>query len=314
MIALPLGLGSALWNGPLLLLFGMLEIAWGALAMVAGVRWPAFGGDRSLRNKLAVWRVSPEEAGTDLGRQIHAYYRSLSAVMLVVTGFVVTLAGAALVMLADAGHPLPVWYAAGVTIVFYGYPANVVGTSLGYSLAVRLARRSDDAGPRYADMRRRRLADYRAPVLRWLAVAAVALQTAVGIAFGVFLSTWSVLVISAVMALTVAVVELQMSAAARVPRMVVTADPVVARRCDDLVRSGVIARLQQLMLVSLMFACFLQMWVLGLARTPDGPLRYAGALTQLSGYYLAFLGLGLAGLDERLGGRITGWGGRPMPE
>jgi hypothetical protein len=301
-------------------MFGLIEVGVGVLTAVAGDRWPLGAGGWSLRKKLATWHVSPPEAGADLERQIREYYRSLYTITLVVTGLVAVLVGAALVLLAHVGHPLSAAAAAAGAslapiLIIYLYSAQVVGTGLGYSLAVRLARRFDDTGPRYADLRRRRLADYRAPGLRWLAVGAVAVQVAAGLAFGLLRGTWSALAIPAVMALAVAVAELQMSAAARVPRMVVTANPAVARRCDDLVRSGVIARLQQLLLLSLAFACFLQeLIILGLARTPDGPLRYAGVLTLVTAAYCAFAAIGLSGLDERLGGRITGWWGRPMPE
>lgn len=105
-----------------------------------------------------------------------------------------------------------------------------------------------------------------------------------------------------------------MWSAARVPRMVVTPDPVTARRCDDLVRADVIARLQGLELITVGFAGGIGIIVAG------GLVGQRGLAAQvvdlacfLSIAYCCFFAIGLHGLEERLGGRVTGWWGRPMP-
>jgi hypothetical protein len=310
--------GAAMTDGLLLVLIGVAVIGLRGLDRLAGGE--PRSARRSLGEKLVTWRAAAAGGEADLARQIGAYYRSLAATTSAVTGLVLVLAGLALGLLAWSGHPASslgseegglIWWTAWLIQV-----AQVAGIGLGYPLAVRLAHRSLPAGPRYADLRRRRLDDYRAPGLRWLARVGVAMQAVAGAALVLLLNRWTPLVMPALAALSLAAAELHLWATARVPRMVVTADPATARRCDDLVRATVIARLQQAALLSPAIAALVGALVIAgmqYPRTLPGA-RIALAVFALSAMYCALCALVIGPFEERLGGRITGWWGRPMPE
>jgi hypothetical protein len=101
---------------------------------------------------------------------------------------------------------------------------------------------------------------------------------------------------------------------ARVARMVVTADPATARRCDDLVRAEVIARLQGLELTTVSIVGTIGVFgTTGAAHAAGAAGSIAALACFLSAVYCIVCTLVLLGLEERLGGAVTGWWGRPMP-
>jgi hypothetical protein len=308
-------LGAVMTNGVFYVALGSIAACLGLLNRLAGDRWP-FPAP-SLASKLVTWKAAQAGGAAELDRQIGAYHRSLTATTAIATGVAIALAGALLSLLAASGHPASARSGAGGLYWTVGliYLAQLVGTGVGYPLAVRLEQRSSALGPRYADMRRRRLADYRAPGLRWLAPVAIAVQAGAAGALVVMVGAWTTPLLPLLGAMAFLMAELQMWFTARVPRTIVTDDPATARRCDDLVRAGVIARLQQLQLASVGFAGFLQGLLIGdLIHARSGPVQLTLAACFLSGLYCMFFVIGLAGLEERLGGTVTGWWGRPMPE
>jgi hypothetical protein len=95
----------------------------------------------------------------------------------------------------------------------------------------------------------------------------------------------------------------------------VTPDPATARRCDDMIRADIIARLQSLELISAGLAgVLLEFLGVEVLHTEALPVRLASLAPLLSVAYCLFWAIGLLGLEERLGGAITGWWGRPVPE
>lgn len=309
-------LGSAMTDGLLLVLLGGLTFGLRVLYRLMGWRG---AGERMLEAKLVTWKAAPAGGAADLHRQIETYYRSLAATTSVVTGLALVLAGLALGLLAWSG--LPALQALGdarpFATLWLMQLALVAGTGLGYPIAVRFARRSVAAGPRYADLRRRRLADYRAPGVGWLAPVGVAIQAVAASSFVLLLHDWWLVLLLLPASLFVVAGELHMRTTARVPRMVVTADPATARRCDDLIRATVIARLQQAAFYGVAFSAFLGAFLVeGLpsySRTLPG-MRLATTILALSSLYSALCAVGVSAFEERLGGRITGWWGRPMEE
>jgi len=305
---------AAAADGLVLLAFGGVAICQGAAILRAGHGWPF--AMRSLGAKLVAWNAAPAGRAADLERQIRMYFRTLGATTAIATGATAVLAGLALALAARGGHlASPEPGAAYQWSVWLLYVVQLVGAGLGYPLAVRVARRSGHAGPRYADLRRRRLADYRAPGLRWLAPAAVAVQAAAAVALFALQRTWTPMVLPALAALIIVLAELQMWTTARAPRMVVTADPATARRCDDLVRAGVVARLQCMLLLSVGTAALFEEYLaIDTPRPRSAAVQVALLAFVLCGAACIIGAAALRGLEERLGGTITGWWGRPMPE
>jgi len=246
--------------------------------------------------------------------QLHRYWYRVNSTIMVAVGAAVALAGigqvlATLLRAADLVTPSREPF--GTSQFALLYPAVVAGTGVGYLLAVRLGRRWHGGGPRYGDLHRRRLADYRKLGWRWLAAALAVVPIGLTLASGAAWSTRLAFVVPAEMVLAVSLAELLMVAAARAPRLVVAAEPVVARRCDDLVRADVIWRLQIVQLMSVTFGCLYQSEVIGSLAGVNG---VAARLLPVVGV-VAALAVAVVGFcDGRLGGRVTGWSGRPMPE
>jgi hypothetical protein len=320
---MPVIVGLATWfrtamtDGLVLVLFGSLNL--GLLGLYRLTGWPV-AGERELERKLITWKAEPAGRASDLHRQIDAYYRSLASTTSAVSGVALVAVGLAVRLLAWSGHPaspLGTQEEGLAWTIWLTQLGLTVGIGLGYPLAVRIARRSIAVGPRYADLRRRRLADYRAPGVGWLAVLGVALQAAAGTAFVVILHDWRPVVLLLPASLFVVAAELHMRTTAGVPRMVITADPATARRCDDLVRATVIARLQQAAFLGVAISAFLgAFFVQGLSsysRTLPG-VGLAQSVLGLSALYSMLCTVGVSAFEERLGGTITGWWGRPMPE
>jgi hypothetical protein len=283
----------------------------------------AIARDRKLRNDLVGWGVVSANDGSELVRQVYRCERRLSTTAALVGGLALMLEGAGLAVAATLGRTDL------VALVSLGVPrawlpmssllllqvAMAVGTGVGYPLAVRQARLSVADGPRYADLHRRRLADYRSPAFRVAGVAVIVLQCAVAATFWVVQPRWSPALVLAAMASGFVVAELLMSAIAGVRRLVVTSDPSTARRCDDLVRSQVIGQIQSYELAVLAYGCLVQGFVItGPELTNDTALRTAFvAVTILSCLLLLFLGAVVNDYRGRLGGRVTGWWNRPLP-
>lgn len=110
--------------------------------------------------------------------------------------------GAILLALPASLHPQPLLWDIGPV-----YLAVLVGTGLGYPLAARVRRPPPTAGPRYADLHRRRLADYRSPGLRWLAPVAIAGQATAAAVLVLMGSGWLALLMPLLGAVAYAVGE-----------------------------------------------------------------------------------------------------------
>lgn len=300
--------GTTMSYGLMLVLIGSIGVVHGLRRQQPDDRGTPVPG--SLRTKLVAWNLASGGGLADLERRISTYQRSLAATTGIATSVAIILAGAALSMIAWKGLGIskdgPSGYL-GASNLFLGatYLTLLIGTGLGYPLAAHLEQRRLPAGPRYADLRQRRLADYRSPRLRWLPFAALAVQTAAAVLFLLAGGASIALLMPLLGALAFAVGELLMWSAVRVARTVVTDDPVTARRCDDLVRAEIIARLQCWQLLSVGSAGLVGMAIAAAyARTElSGIVLAAGALSAGFSFLCGFVCL----FGERLGGTITGW-------
>lgn len=287
----------------------------GLLIRTVGHRWPDLLGWQNF-NRLVRWGVvAPSGDLDDLVRQVGTYQGSLAGTAMIVTGTAIIVVGALVSGLAAAGL-------VAIAPSAEGWPqltstaAAFIGMGVGYPLAVRLAQRTGRVGPRYADVRQRRVADYRAPALRWPAVAVVGALLAVALPLAVLQGRWYAFVSPAIAAAAVVLYELHMWATARLPRMIVAEDPEVSRRCDDLLRAGVISVFQILELATVAAACVLQLLYVGSLEASIGTtavrVAIGAVIVPLAGCLVAMVAILFQ--QERLGGTITGWAGRPMPE
>ena len=162
-------------------------------------------------------------------------------------------------------------------------------------------------------MRQRRLADYRSPHLRWVVLVAIAVQTTAAVMFLLVEGVWVALLMPLLGATAFAVGELLMWSAARVARMVVTDDPATARRCDNLVRAEVIARLQSWQLYCVGIAGFIGV-VVADEYVKTGLSEMLFTASGLSAMYSLLCWMVIVALEERLGGTITGWWIHPISE
>jgi len=305
-------LGSAPHNSSLFLSVGLL------LVFISAVRlWRGDPrGDRPValdemrRIKYTTWGLLPAADEPALVGQLERYWRRLAVTTGFAAGITTLLAAAAFAVLDRIDTPLlaaRTWPWAWQSLL---YLALMVGTGVGYPLAMSVSRRRGPTGPRYADLRERRLADYRTPVLRWVGLAIVAVPCVAALLAGQ--GWWPALVVPAEMALAFVVTEALMALTATAPRtVVVTTDAAIARRCDDLIRAQVITSLQMSGFFAIAVAGFLQWLVILGARHVESP---AAVLTLLGAALALLMGLFAPANDCRLGGRINGWPGRPMPE
>jgi hypothetical protein len=302
-------------DGTFLVVLGLPLTVISAVLMLRADRGP--GGpvvlDEMRRFKYAAWGLLPAAGGPDVVGQLEAYWRRLAATTGLAGGLAILLAGLAVstAVRFGAAGALQAAHAAPWVWQPLMYLALMVGTGVGYPIAMRLSRRRGPDGPRYADLRKRSLADYRTPALRWTGLAIVALPCVAAAFAALDRGWWPLLVIPAEMVLAFAVAEALMSMTATAPRTVMIGDPTIARRCDDLLRAHVITWLQYYGFFGIALACFAQ-WLLIVGPTHVGS---PASIATLLGVPLALLlALFAFANDCRLGGRINGWPGKPMPE
>jgi energy-converting hydrogenase Eha subunit C len=191
------------------------------------------------------------------------------------------------------------------------YLGLLVGGPIGYGLGVARIRRSTAGGAAYADLRPRRPRDYVSPLVRWLGAApalALCLLTVLVVAHRArpLDQLAQLALLLAGMVTTLVVAELLLAHVVAVPRLVVTADPDVSRRADDMLRSHFVVSVESGALLGVgglgIFAVA-QLGVLASGWLPDAVL-----FAILVGY-VAFVNLSLFLWLSwgRLGGRITGW-------
>jgi hypothetical protein len=286
-------------NGSLLVAVGLAGIVIVAVRLARDRPGP-IETDSMQRIEYATWRVPPDLLG-----ELHRYRHRLSLATGLACSLAFLLEGVALVAATHLGlvdlrasRVLPAAWLALVVL------AAVAGAGVGYPVAVRVSRARGPVGPRYADLRERRLADYRTPALRWAGLAIVALPAAAAVPLALAGGTLSPLLLPAALFLLLLVAEALLAMTARVPRMVVSADPALARRCDDLLRAQVITSIQTNAFVVVAAGGLAQFVLVG---------RPASWVT-LAGVALAgLMALFTVANDCRLGGRVNGWPGKPLP-
>ncbi len=199
------------------------------------------------------------------------------------------------------------------------YLSFLIGGSVGYILGFWYARHERFHRVTYGDLRRRQLSDYRSIAWR-LAFAMIALcyclvfplapeleyMTRIHIVHKgyIVMAPWVLWLFPAVMLITVFVSEAIMTHIATLPRLLVTSDPAIASRADDMLRTTVIAWMQITMLYVIgSFIFDLNMWIGGLPVT-NPVCRVSMVVATLLWLFLIALSISAKG---RLGGAKTGW-------
>jgi hypothetical protein len=206
------------------------------------------------------------------------------------------------------------------------------GAGIGAVFAAwRLRKTATRSGTTYADLRRRRLSDYRSNVFRWLVVVMIVWT------FGVLLllaphagstlpidlfykvvsvptTVWGLSIVPAIMLLVVILIEIILLRIVRFSRLLVTSDSTVSQHADDMLRALVIGLVQYYelfaigQLASLPFSLLSQqLWASHYWQ--DGHHPYLGLLSVC--VYLPtamqILGLGIIVMRGHLGGKISRW-------
>jgi hypothetical protein len=188
----------------------------------------------------------------------------------------------------------------------------VAGGSLGYALGFKHARQEVHRKVTYADLRQRYLSDYRSSGFRWLlglfvvlnVILLLVLPFLLGPRSPAYSDAWEEVIIVFVLFI---LGEVFMTGITLMPRLVVTTDPTVAQRADDLLRALVIGEIHSKVLQGIGFLLFVQ-WFLLYRWLLSSPVFVAIQIIITVPWLLCFIPTGLRTRDKgRLGGRITGW-------
>src|SRR5579862_7972243 len=165
-------------------------------------------------------------------------------------GIVLATIGSAAISLAATGSLLSLLagsvYFFGATLLF----AGLIGSSLGYAFGTWQLRSLTRRKIAYGDLKPRRLADYRSSLFPWMAGALIIYTLLIPLPLVPSLGgqiqlsplveldapTWILETIPAAMLLTLVTGEIVMARIARLPRLLLIANPQTAQRADNLLR------------------------------------------------------------------------------
>jgi hypothetical protein len=284
-----------------------------------------------IRRQLVEWQValSPDDA---LVRAVMAVQSRVGGATLIGSGIglLLALGSSIAVSLAATGSILATSALGGQVMVgalFCG--GLLVGGSVGHWLGVQPYRRASSGI--YADLRPRRLSDYRASILRWFpatlavydAALTVNLASQIGPSLRLELTGGSILVLPAfptlfllpaAMLLVWLSGEWLMRQAVALPRLVVTSDAAVSQRSDEMLRAEMIGVLQSATFLALGYFGEAQWALLTFQPSLRGPalIGWGQATAPLDLALLLAAVVGLPGfllpaMRGRLGGAVTGW-------
>jgi hypothetical protein len=206
-----------------------------------------------------------------------------------------------------------------------------IGFGIGAVVAARRLRNAAQQRVTYADLRQRRLSDYRSNAFRWLAIAMIVWT------FGVFAlfaphagptlqidllsivvsvpnTVWGWCIVPGTMLLVFVLVEIVLFRIVGFSRLLVTSDTTVAQHADDMLRAIVIGSVLYCELLALGQLAALPSYIL----TPllwashywqIGHLPYFGLLSinLFMPVVMQVLGIGIILGRGRLGGKLSGW-------
>jgi hypothetical protein len=318
--------------GAILVLFvclGVGIIAVGLLTLTLGSTRQA-GTGRVVRRALAEtqrqlvhWQVAPIPDDT-LVRAVLGVRSRVQGATLIGSGLGLLLALASImaVSLAATGSILATSALSGQVLLGAIVGGFLIGAAVGYWFGVQPFRRARSVV--YADLRPRRLSDYRSGILRWLPAALIVYDAAltadlasqIGPTLRVELNSGGILVLPAFPALVLLPLamlviwlsgEWLMRQAVELPRFPVTSDPAVSQRTDEMIRAQMIGILQSATLVALGYLGSAQWALLTFQLARPHPVLSPLDLALLLAVAVLLPGFLLPSTRGRLGGAVTGW-------
>ena len=301
---------------------GLLSISSGRMIRKEGltrVLYTSYGDTTYWQRQLERWGLGQQEtpdlvpAVRDCWGEVYAFGRMYSGVAL----SSVTLCAFLLSWLGGSLPVLNMWFWWAGFVLSY-----LLGIGIGYIVGVYRLRTRVQRTVRYGDLHRRELTDYISwlwPLLSGAFVVFLFVTTAlyapsVGPVLSISfprivhvshfpLALW----VGDVILLVVLVIGyIVMSAIAQLPRLLVIADPLIARQADDMLRSKILVVLQGMLLYSLAFIGMLQLGILSnnyqLFHNPFLVFTFCLIL------FVGAVGITLPTLSrDKVGGRVTGW-------
>lgn len=211
---------------------------------------------------------------------------------------------------ASIEHPQPQYRLAVLFLLCFGM---VLGGVAGYTIGFWRARSAVRRRVTYADLRRRRASDYRSSWLRWplglvvflnIVLVIVLLPSAPHMQAFMYGYVW---IIAITMCLVFVLGEFFMAYIARMPRLVVTPNPIVAQHADDLLRALIINEIQGAAIMGVIVVLIVQ-WSLFSTWLTSSPLFIIIQVIMVVLLLANIAPTGMRNRDKgRLGGKITGW-------
>jgi hypothetical protein len=271
------------------------------------------------RARLRAFHVIPHDDEEAILEEVTAIWKLLngpSALVLSLTTAVVPLVNLCFFIFTRGAvfHSLPVLLVLGTL-----FPLSVLlQSTVTYEIGFRHVKRTIRHHVAYADLSERHVSDYRSSVFRWLlglvvvanCVLLLLLPSLPGLSH---LSVsapvaWVRIVISLGMLVTFAVGEFRLTRIVMLPRLIVTSDPVIAQRADDLLRAVIMNSMHGGNVNTLRNYLFLQ-WFFFLPWLLSSPLLLGTQLVATALVLLCWVPQKWPrSQDEKyLGGRKTGW-------
>ena len=292
-----------------------------------------------LWNQLVKWQVVPPSYTPPAELEEFARSRDfIQSAAAIGSGLAIAIAmiGSAALSVAATGSLLSILAVAGYFFGALLLFASLMGYSLGYAYGVWQLHRLTTKKIAYGDLKPRRLADYRSVFFPWIAVILIVYTILVPLLLMSYLGsriplsplsnspleapTWILEAIPAAMLLALVTGEVIMARLARLPRLLLIANPQTAQRADNLLRAMSIGQLQGLTLAAIGYLGVAQGFILQQFFGQLGVTSHGwntGALIFAPELVFPFA-IGLAGnllpmLAGRVGGSISGWPWRPVP-
>lgn len=203
----------------------------------------------------------------------------------------------------------------------FPYTLFIVVISIGYARGVSILRKEASGQVTYADLRERRLTDYRSTLFRLLPmlfIASLLLLTLLSLPYlnatlpiplpggsQMSISSWIIGVMLLLMCLVLLLTEIQIGRVVALPRLLLLSSPEKAQQIDNLFRAKVIGELQSFAFLSLSYFGVLTFVLIQAALSKAaGPTQIVTVIALL--LWIALF-IGAAVSKGRLGGKISGW-------
>jgi hypothetical protein len=318
---------------------GIGQLIWGSYKHRQAFSRPP-GKPRSdqlrLWQQLLTWQVVPPSATVPTELEEFAGARDfIQSAGVSGSGLATVLAaiGSAALSLAATGSLLSLFVGTGFFFGALLLFASVIGYSLGYGYGVWHLHRLPANRVAYADLKPRKLADYRSALFPWLAGVLIAYTFLIPLlvvpALGAQIPlspltraldapTWILETIPVAMLVTLVTGEVVLRRIAQLPRLLLIATPHTAQRADTLLRVLTIGQMQGWVLTVIGYlgvaqGFILQQFLGQLSVIPQGWAPYAILFTPalVFPWVVGLIGQSLPMLSGRIGGTISGWPWRP---